>query len=201
MMEIFTKEFVKGYFSRNKKVILIALAIFLVFFVIGIIIGNIRVGENYGAITKAMSTSNKTFDFSDVSGGALGLFTHNLMVDLIIVITGILFSVISLLMVIFNAIAIGIPFGSDFYFASLSIIPHFIFEYLGGSVFALTGAFLITKLEISVIKERSIKEVISDTYILKDILFSVVLMVIFLAIAAVIEGYVTPAIVLSSFGK
>ena len=201
MMEIFTKEFIKGYFSRNKKVILIALAIFLVFFVIGIIIGNLRVGENYGAITKAMSESNKTVDFSDVGGGALGLFTHNLMVDLIIVITGILFSVISLLMVIFNAIAIGIPFGSDFYFASLSIIPHFIFEYLGGSVFALTGAFLITKLEINAIKERSIKEVISDSYILKDILFSVILMVIFLLIAAVIEGYVTPAIVLSAFGK
>ncbi len=200
-MEIFTKEFIKGYFSRNKKVILIALAIFLVFFVIGIIIGNLRVGENYGAITKAMSESNKTVDFSDVGGGALGLFTHNLMVDLIIVITGILFSVISLLMVIFNAIAIGIPFGSDFYFASLSIIPHFIFEYLGGSVFALTGAFLITKLEINAIKERSIKEVISDSYILKDILFSVILMVIFLLIAAVIEGYVTPAIVLSAFGK
>lgn len=201
MIEIVTKEFIKGYFSRNKKLILIALAIFLVFFVIGIIIGNLQVGENYGAITKAMSQSNKTLDFSDVGGGAIGLFTHNLSVDLIIVITGILFSVISLLMIIFNAIAIGIPFGSDFYFASLSIIPHFIFEYLGGSTFALTGAFLITKLEISAIKQRSIKEVIADSYILKDILFSIVLMVIFLLIAAVIEGYVTPAIVISAFSK
>ncbi len=201
MIEIFTKEFIKGYFSRNKKLILIALVIFLIFFAIGIIIGNLQVGDNYGAITKALSQSNKTPDFSDVGGGAIGLFTHNLVVDLIIFFLGILFSVISLLMVIFNAIVIGVPFGSDFYFASLSITPHFIFEYLGGSVFSLTGAFLITKLEISAIKKRSIKEAISDSYILKDILFSLVLMVIFLLIAALIEGYLTPAIVISAFSK
>lgn len=200
MIEIFTKEYIKGYFSRNKKLILIALAIFLVFFVIGIIVGNIQIGDNYGAITKEMSKSNVSIPFAEVSGGAIGLFIHNLSVDLIIFIAGFLFSIISLLVVIFNAVAIGLPFGGDFYFASLSIIPHFIFEYLGGSIFSLTGAFLITKMEIDIIKKRSVKEAVSDSYILKDILFSLILMVIFLFIAAFVEAYVTPAIVIATFG-
>ncbi|WP_407431417.1 stage II sporulation protein M [Methanobrevibacter sp.] len=201
MVEIFTKEYIKGYFSRNKKVILVALAIFLVFFVIGIIVGNIQTGDNYGSITKELSKSNVSIPFSEVSGGAIGLFIHNLSVDLMIFIGGFLFSIISVLLIIFNAVAIGVPFGGDFYFACLSIIPHFIFEYLGGSVFTLTGAFLITKLEIDVIKKRSFKEAVSDSYILKDILFSLILTVIFLLIAAVIEAYVTPGIVIAAFSK
>ena len=201
MIEIFTKAYIKGYFSRNKKVILIALAIFLVFFVIGIIVGNIQAGDNYGLITKEMSKSNVAIPFSEVSGGAMGLFIHNLSVDLMIFIGGFLFSIISVLLIIFNAVTIGIPFGSDFYFATLSIIPHFIFEYLGGSVFTLTGAFLITKLEIDIIKKRSFREAVSDSYILKDILFSLILTVIFLFIAAVIEAYVTPGIVIAAFSK
>lgn len=199
MIEIFTKEYIKGYFSRNKKIILIVLAIFLIFFVIGIIEGNIQAGDNYGLITKQMSNSDVSIPFAEVSGGAIGLFIHNLLVDLIIFIGGFLFSIISLLLIIFNAAAIGIPFGGDFYFASLSIIPHFIFEYLGGSVFSLTGAFLITKMEIDIIKKRSVREAVSDSYILKDILFSLVLMVIFLLIAAVVEAYATPAIVIAAF--
>lgn len=199
MIEIFTKEYIKGYFSRNKKIILIVLAIFLIFFVIGIIEGNIQAGDNYGLITKQMSNSDVSIPFTEVSGGAIGLFIHNLSVDLIILIGGFLFSIISLVLVIFNAVAIGIPFGGDFYFASLSIIPHFIFEYLGGSVFSLTGAFLITKMEIDIIKKRSVKEAVSDSYILKDILFSLVLTMIFLLIAAVVEAYVTPAIVVAAF--
>ena len=162
--------------------------------------GNIQIGDNYGAITKEMSKSNVSIPFAEVSGGAIGLFIHNLSVDLIIFIAGFLFSIISLLVVIFNAVAIGLPFGGDFYFASLSIIPHFIFEYLGGSIFSLTGAFLITKMEIDIIKKRSVKEAVSDSYILKDILFSLILMVIFLFIAAFVEAYVTPAIVIATFG-
>ena len=146
-----------------------------------------------------MSNSDVSIPFTEVSGGAIGLFIHNLSVDLIILIGGFLFSIISLVLVIFNAVAIGIPFGGDFYFASLSIIPHFIFEYLGGSVFSLTGAFLITKMEIDIIKKRSVKEAVSDSYILKDILFSLVLTMIFLLIAAVVEAYVTPAIVVAAF--
>lgn len=198
-MEILSKDYMKGYFSRNRKLILIALAILLIFFFIGVIVGNISAGDSHGSITKAMSQSNKTLSLSQVKGDAIGLFLHNLFADFIIFICGILFSVFSVLIVIYNALTIGIPFGADLYFALVSIVPHFIFEYLGGSVFALTGAFLITKLEINIIKKRSIKEVISDSYILKDILFSFLLMVIFLFIAAIIEAYVTPAITIIAF--
>lgn len=198
-MEVFSKDYIKGYFSRNKKLILIALAILLIFFFMGVIVSNIGAGDNYGSITKAFSQSNKSISFSDVKGDAIGLFAHNLVADLIIFICGILFSVFSVLIVIYNAFTIGVPFGADMYFALVSILPHFIFEYVGGSVFALTGAFLITKLEINIIKKRSIKKVISDSYILKDIFFSLILVVFFLVIAAIIEAYVTPAITIAAF--
>ena len=72
---------------------------------------------------------------------------------------------------------------------------------MGGSVFALTGAFLITKLEISAIKKRSVKEAFLDSYVLKDIIFTLILMVIFLLVAAIIEAYATPMITLIAFGK
>ena len=158
MMELFTKKFIKGYFSRNKKLILISLVILIVFVIIGAIAGNIFAGEKYGMISKMMSETNKSISYSDIAGDAVGLFTHNLFVDLMVFIGGILFSIISLILVIFNAVAIGAPFGSDLYFAMVSVFPHFIFEYVGGSVFALTGAFLITKLEISAIKKEVLKK-------------------------------------------
>ena len=200
-MKLFTKEFIKGYFSRNKKLILISLVILLVFVIIGAIAGNIFAGEKYGMFFKMMSETNKSISYSDIAGDAVGLFTHNLFVDLMVFIGGILFSIISFILVIFNAVAIGAPFGSDLYFAMVSVFPHFIFEYVGGSVFALTGAFLITKLEISAIKKRSVKEAFSDSYILKDIIFTLILMVIFLLIAAIIEAYATPMITIMAFGK
>ena len=201
MMELFTKKFIKGYFSRNKKLILISLVILIVFVIIGAIAGNIFAGEKYGMISKMMSETNKSISYSDIAGDAVGLFTHNLLVDLVVFIGGILFSIISLILVIFNAVAIGAPFGSDLYFAMVSVFPHFIFEYVGGSVFALTGAFLITKLEISAIKKRSVKEAFLDSYVLKDIIFTLILMVIFLLVAAIIEAYATPMITLIAFGK
>jgi len=200
-MKLFTKEFIKGYFSRNKKLILISLVILLVFVIIGAIAGNIFAGEKYGMFSKMMSETNKSISYSDIAGDAVGLFTHNLFVDLMVFIGGILFSIISLILVIFNAVAIGAPFGGDLYFSMVSIFPHFIFEYMGGSVFALTGAFLITKLEISAIKKRSVKEAFLDSYVLKDIIFTLILMVILLLVAAIIEAYATPMITLIAFGK
>ena len=200
-MEIFTKDFIKGYFARNKKLILLSLAIFLIFFIIGAIMGRVGAGDNYGAISKAIMESTSPVSISDISGDSIGLFIHNLTADLIVFFFGIFFSIISVLIVIFNAISIGVPFGNDFFYASVTIIPHAIFEYLGGTTFALTVAFLITKFEITAIKKRSIKQALADSYFLKDLLFSVILVVIFLAIAAVIEGHITPQVMMWAFGK
>ena len=40
-----------------------------------------------------------------------------------------------------------------------------------------------------------------DSYVLKDIIFTLILMVIFLLVAAIIEAYATPMITLIAFGK
>lgn len=82
------------------------------------------------------------------------LFLHNFSADLFVIVGGLLFSVISVLSIIFNAVSIGSSFGMDFTFSAVTILPHGIIEY-AASVFSLACAFNITKLEIEMIKNRS----------------------------------------------
>ena len=104
-----------------------------------------------------------------------------------------------------NAFMIGMPFGQDFLFAFFSIVPHGIFEYTA-SLFALVGAFLFTIIEIDIIKsfrdkDNSVSDVIAEDKIkFKDILLSAIFMTILLLIAALIEGNITPRIVMWFFG-
>lgn len=67
-----------------------------------------------------------------------------------------IFSFISVILVLYNGIGIGIPFGSDFTYACTSILPHGIIEYLALAV-SLAIAFNITKIEIKVIKKEKLK--------------------------------------------
>lgn len=203
-MELFTKEFIMGYFSRNKKYLLISLAIFLVAFVLGAIIAYINIGDKYGLITATILQSH----VSPITGfdmGAWDLFSHNFVVDIGVVLFGFLFSIVSVLLVIFNAFSIGAPFGTDFIFASLTIVPHSIIEY-SASVIALVGAFLITRIEIDIIKsfshrDISVGDVINDSNTkIKDIVLSFIFMTVILIIAAFIEAYITPMIFNLYFG-
>lgn len=66
--------------------------------------------------------------------------------------------------------------------------------------FALTGAFIITKLEINIIKSilsknYNIKEIWHENELLvKDILLIICITFVLLIIAAIIEGHITPII-------
>ena len=188
-----------GFLKRNKKLLVISLAIFLVLAAAGAVTGFIKIGDNYGAISNIIQSENATgsIDMSSFQSETLDLFLHNLFSDIIVVLGGLLFSVISILIIILNAVSIGAPFGADLTFAAVSILPHAIIEY-AASVIALAVAFKITILEIGVIKSRGFKD-ISKTD-LKDILVLVIVMVIFLAVAAIIECNVTPVIVSWYFG-
>ena len=50
-MEFFTKDYIKGYFKRNQKFLIISLVIFVVAFVIGFISSFITVDGNIGLIS------------------------------------------------------------------------------------------------------------------------------------------------------
>lgn len=190
------------FFKRNKKIIIISFVIFIVCALIGGVVTGILTGENGGKITKALMEMPKngtnqdlgfTVSFSEI-------FIHNLTVSIMIILGGILFSVISVLITIFNAFSIGTPFGSDFTFAALSILPHSLFEYSATSL-SLAVAFMITKLEIKMIKERSFMATLRESRTeVKDILLLIIVIVVLLFIAALIEGFITPMIVTSYFG-
>ncbi len=180
----------KEFFKRNKKVLIFSLVIFLVCAIGSAIFAYSSVGENYGAISNALwhknvtgnQTSNMSFKLNTID-----LFLHNLLADYVLIAGGLLFSVFSVLITIFNGVIIGIPFGTDLTYSLVTILPHGILEY-SATVFALACAFNITKLEIKMIKNRSFKStLIENKRALKDILIMCMIVFILLLIAAIIE--------------
>lgn len=191
-----------GFFKRNKKIIIISFVIFILFALAGMIVSNMVVGDQVGKISKAMMEmpKNGTGANLDIGMSSLDLFIHNFSVSVIIIAGGILFSIISFLVTVFNAFSIGAPFGSDPVFALVSILPHSIFEY-SATTLSLAVAFLITKLEIKMIRQRSFMGTLRESETeLKDILVLIIVIVVLLAVAAVIEAYITPMIVKAYFG-
>ena len=191
-----------GFFKRNKKIIIISFVIFILFALAGMIVSNMVVGDQVGKISKAMMEmpKNGTGANLDIGMSSLDLFIHNFSVSVIIIVGGILFSIISFLVTVFNAFSIGAPFGSDPVFALVSILPHSMFEY-SATTLSLAVAFLITKLEIKMIRQRSFMGTLRESETeLKDILVLIIVIVVLLAVAAVIEAYITPMIVKAYFG-
>lgn len=191
-----------GFFKRNKKIIIISFVIFILFALAGMIVSNMVVGDQVGKISKAMMEmpKNGTGANLDIGMSSLDLFIHNFSVSVIIIAGGILFSIISFLVTVFNAFSIGAPFGSDPVFALVSILPYSIFEY-SATTLSLAVAFLITKLEIKMIRQRSFMGTLRESETeLKDILVLIIVIVVLLAVAAVIEAYITPVIVKAYFG-
>ncbi len=191
-----------GFFKRNKKIIIISFVIFILFALAGMIVSNMVVGDQVGKISKAMMEmpKNGTGANLDIGMSFLDLFINNFSVSVIIIAGGILFSIISFLVTVFNAFSIGAPFGSDPVFALVSILPHSIFEY-SATTLSLAVAFLITKLEIKMIRQRSFMGTLRESETeLKDILVLIIVIVVLLAVAAVIEAYITPMVVKAYFG-
>lgn len=196
------KIFEEGFYKRNKKVILIAVMIMLISALAGAGIAFLNADGQYNKISSMIKshTSDTGSDNVDLGIDAVELFIHNLTADCITVLGGFLFSIISVLIVVFNGVSIGAPFGIDFPFAAPSILPHGIIEYFAGAL-ALAVAFKITRLEINVIKNRNLRDTLKEHEIdIRDTFSIVVVMVILLAVAAVIEAYITPMICNWYFG-
>lgn len=191
----------KEFLNRNKKLLLIAFIIVFGSLIAGSIVGYFEAGDSYGEMSEMIAFShehniktNMSITASDTSGGEY--FIHNFMVDIITMLGGLLFSIFSIWNVLSSSFIAGHYIGQDFVFGLVSTLPHGIIEYLA-TVFALTIAFIITRREICIIKTRSFDGIKTD---LKDIAILLLLDIIFLAIAAFIEAYVTSGIVSSVFG-
>lgn len=191
--------FEEGFVARNKKVIIIAVLIMLISVIIGASIGYINNGDKLNVISNALS-SNPVSNNISTSSSSIFLFTHNLTVDILTILGGLIFSIFSVLITIFNGVLIGHVFGFDLKYACVSILPHAIFEYLAGAL-SLAIAFKLTKIEIAIIKNRNFKDTIKEHNIdLKDILAIFIVMIILLAVAAIIEGHITGVIARMSYG-
>ena len=169
--------------------------------IVGSIIGYFEAGDSYGQMTQMISYAhehNIPSPINGIEGDTSGLeyFIHNLSIDIMTMLGGILFSIFSLINVLQSSYIGGHSIGQDFVFGLVSTLPHGIIEYLG-SVFALTIAFIITRAEIRIIKNRSFDGLKSD---FKDIFILLVLDIICLAVTGFIEAYVTPGIMTSVFG-
>ena len=191
----------KEFLNRNKKLLLIAFVIVFGSLIVGSIVGYFEAGDSYGEMSEMIAFGHEhniktNMSISENATSASEYFIHNFMVDIITMIGGILFSIFSVWNVLSSSFIAGHYIGQDFVFGLVSTLPHGIIEYIA-TVFALTIAFIITRREINILKNRSFDGIKTD---LKDILILLVLDIIFLAIAAFIEAHVTPGIVSSVFG-
>ena len=194
----------KEFLKRNRKVLLISLTIFIIFAVAGAIYGFISIGDNYGMISQSIyqMKANGTLTLNETVTGlnTFDVFLHNLFADLIVIAGGLLFSVISVIAVILNAVGIGAPFGMDFNYFAVTILPHGIIEY-AATVISLACAFNITKIVIAIIRQRSFRNVLGESdRQLKDILIMIAVVVVLLAVAAVIEANLVDPIARMYFG-
>jgi len=191
----------KEFFNRNKKLLLIAFIIVFGSLIIGSLIGYFEAGDNYGQMTQMINYAHEHNIPSPINGSesttsGLEYFIHNFSIDIMTMLGGLLFSIFSVINVLQSSYLAGQFIGQDFMFGLVATLPHGIIEYLG-TVFALTIAFIITRAEIRIIKNRNTEGLKTD---FKDILILLILDIIFLAVAGVIEAYVTPGIVSATFG-
>ena len=174
--ELFTTKFIKEYFHRNKYLILLSAVIFLVSVLLGVFFS-----ESFKQLaTEIIKQMLEEIPMETVSGNAISLLIISLFA---ILVNGILIGYVSTLM-------------SPIVFL-IGTVPHGIFE-LTAIVLSLTGAFIITKMEIVLIQalfSKTFEEKKEDMKVyLKDVLFTVIITVILLLIAAIIEAAVTPVL-------
>ena len=203
MNKIFNMNIIdREFFNRNKKLLLIAFIIVFGSMIVASAIGYFEAGDSYGEMSKIIEFAHENniqpTDMNITSNDKSGLFyfIHNFTIDIMTMIGGVLFSIPSLMSVWSSSQMAGHFIGKDFLFGLVATAPHGIIENLG-SVFALTIAFIITRREILIIKNRSFDGMKTD---LKDILILFLLDLIFIAVAGFIEAYVTPGMVSTVFG-
>lgn len=193
LKDIYNKNNLKEYFYRNRYYILLAVIILAISIIIGYIYRDM--------FKQIMIELLKNMNISDTPSIAVGeLFTNNLRVTLLIMLFGALFSIISTIILFINGIVIGFVSSLVPLPVMLAyVVPHGIFE-IPATILAVVGAFLITKIEIDLIKgtlqkDKTFKgEIKNSSQLMKDVILTITIIVVLLVIAAIIEAFITPII-------
>lgn len=195
LREIFSLNYVREYIFRNKTFILISIVLFVLSVIIGIVASeSIKpfVLEIFKQMMGSLPENATAFD------EAVFLFNNNIKANIIILLGGLLFSIISVFAIIINGMVVGFTATMiQPYVFIVGIFPHGIFE-IPATLLSLVGAFLITKLELNLISSllsgHLRDELRESKQIVKDIILTFITTFVFIVIAAIIEAYITPAL-------
>lgn len=196
--------------NDNKKLIAICLALYILIIIVSYIFSYNTIVSHMDAFNAQMMPRVNTTTISTTHIGPLGLFINNSLTVIYSYIGGILFGILPLFNILYNAIAVGsqiatfgflLPNGSLSYI--IYLIPHGIFE-IPGSVIGSVSGFILFKFIWRLLKDlkqsdmNGFKERISDSYQKNKPIFiqSLILLIfgiILMMIAAPLESYVSPA--------
>ncbi len=177
--DIFNKGNFKDYFKRNKFFILISLAVIILSLWSGF--------TNHTAYANILTN----VDLPQLANNnPLLMFEDSLISNAMVILAGFTFSILSILLTVIKGVSVGYLLavqntGQSF----ITYLPRGIFE-LFSQVFALVGAFLVTKIEvrlISIIINRKFDTTYSNIKApLKDLVLTIVFIIIFLLISLII---------------
>ncbi|RAP54584.1 MAG: hypothetical protein BZ137_01480 [Methanosphaera sp. rholeuAM130] len=190
IQDIFNKGNFKDYFKRNKVFLLVS-----IFVLILSVYSGLTDPQSYAAFSN-YSLNNlimSNMEGSGAVGNFLMSFTATVLYYLSIIAMGLTFSVMAMLSFVANAVSIGFLFNQSISNIHL-ILPQSIFTLIA-SIFAMCGAFLVTKMEVRFIGYLSNH----DKYPLnrlkapfKDLILSIALMLIFVIIYSLLNVVLMP---------
>lgn len=117
------------------------------------------------------------------------ILENNLISDILVIIAGFTFSLLSILLTVINGVNLGYLFATQNFSQSLGIYLSYIIDSISW-LFALVGAFLVTKMEIriiSIIINRKFDEIFSKIKVpLKDLILTIIIIIIWLLLGLVV---------------
>ncbi len=190
MKEYFTGQYLRGYISRIKYFVLIAVIIFAI---------SIACGNIFNELFKplAMKIIKNMIQSAPAKETGMSFFINNIKVMILLCLGGITFSIPSLIVLFVNGLLIGyvsalVPTNSFL----LLILPHGIFE-LSAVVLSCSAGLMLTyvivKLITGIISSFVTvhEEWIESKIIIKDIIVTMIIVIILTLIAGFIEAYIT----------
>lgn len=117
------------------------------------------------------------------------ILENNLISDILVIIAGFTFSLLSILLTVINGVNLGYLFATQNFSQSLGIYLAYVMDSISW-LFALVGAFLVTKMEIriiSIIINRKFDEIFSKIKVpLKDLILTIIIIIIWLLLGLVV---------------
>ena len=192
------KDEIKEAFAENKKIFLILIVIFVIAFILGDISADEIASVLMPMLKDALLKGNVT------SVDAFNIMIHNETAALVTLIGSVFFAVYAFLAIFLNGFVVGFMAGYtihstyDLVMYIALIVPHGILEIPAFFCSCTSGILLFTFI-FKVLRDKIRKNTFSEAYqnnkkTLKHVAVLFLVAVILFAIAALIEGFITPQI-------